>query len=142
MLEEKMEKQLSEEQIQKAIDLNKDEAETLLQDADKMERFLQRLEQKLKNIPKIGDKLADVPILVSLVRSYVKKEYTDLPIGTIIGIVAVLIYFVNPFDIIPDSVPVIGYFDDVAVVAFAIKMAHDDVEEYKKWKEENGKKIL
>lgn len=117
------------------------QAEEMLKDEDKMERFLQRLEKKLKVIPLAGEKLADVPIMVSLIRSYVKKEYTDVPIGTIIAILSALIYFVSPIDIVPDSIPVLGYFDDAAVVAACWKLVDSDVEEYIKWRKENGKEI-
>ena len=93
-----------------------DEAEKLLHDVDELERFLQRLEKKLKTIPIAGNKLAVLPTMISLVRNYMKKEYTDIPIGTVIAIISALIYFVSPMDIVPDSIPVIGYFDDAAVV--------------------------
>lgn len=49
---------------------------------------------------------ADVPIIVSLIRSYIKKEYTDVPIGTVIAILSALIYFVSLIDIFQDSIPV------------------------------------
>ncbi len=106
-----------------------------------MERFLQRLEKKLKIIPVAGEKLAVVPIMASLIRSYWKKEYTDIPIGSIIAILSALIYFVSPIDIVPDSVPVLGYFDDAAVVAACWKMVESDVSEYQKWREKTGKVI-
>ena len=44
-------------------------AKTLLDDVDELERFLQRLEKKLKTIPALGDKLAVLPIMISLVRN-------------------------------------------------------------------------
>ena len=88
------------------------EAEVLLQDEDKMERFLQRLEKKLRIVPLVGDRLAVVPVMVSLLKNYYKKEYTDIPIGTILAIISALLYFVSPIDIVPDSVPALGYFDD------------------------------
>ena len=52
-----------------------------------------------------------------------------------------LIYFVSPIDIIPDSIPAIGYFDDAAVVAACWKLVESDIEEYEKWREENIKKV-
>ena len=36
-------------------------------------------------------------------------------------IVAALIYFVSPYDAIPDSVPILGQIDDAVVVRFALK---------------------
>lgn len=130
-----------EEAAQTTLESGYAKAEELLKDEDKMERFLQRLEKKLKVIPLAGEKLADVPILVSLVRNYIKKEYTDVPIGTIIAIVSALIYFVSPIDIVPDSIPVLGYFDDAAVVAACWKLVESDVEEYLIWRKNNGKEI-
>ena len=52
-----------------------------------------------------------------------------------------LIYFVSPIDIIPDSIPAIGYFDDAAVVAACWKLVESDIEEYEKWRVENINKI-
>lgn len=120
---------------------NYGEAEEMLKNVDEVERFLQRLEKKLKTVPVAGNKLADVPIMVSLIRNYIKKEYTDVPIGTIIAILAALIYFVSPIDIVPDSIPVIGYFDDAAVVAACWKLVESDVEEYQEWRKENNLSI-
>ncbi len=116
-----------------------EKAEKMLQDTDKLERFLQRLEKKLKVVPVVGEKLANVPIMASLLKSYVKKEYRDLPIGSIIAILSALIYFVSPIDVIPDSIPVIGYFDDAAVVSVCWKFVESDVQEYIKWREKNNK---
>lgn len=129
----------SEETLKKQIEDKSAEAVELVNDTDKLERFLQRLERKLNKVPGIGKALADIMMLISLVRAYAKKEYTDVPIGTIIAIVGALIYFVSPIDLIPDNVPVIGYLDDLAVINFALKLVHDDIEEYKEWKENSGK---
>ena len=63
---------------------------------------------------------------------YVKKEYTDIPTGTIIAILSALIYFVSPIDFILDSIPGIGYLDDVAVVAVCWNLVSSDIEEYTK----------
>lgn len=134
-----MENNFNEQTALEELEKGYDEAEKLLNDEDKMERFLQRLEKKLKTIPVAGSKLAVVPIMASLIRNYTKKEYTDIPIGTIISIISALIYFVSPIDIIPDSIPVLGYFDDAAVVAACWKLVESDVEEYIKWRDENNK---
>lgn len=114
----------------------------LLNNEDKMERFLERLEEKLKMVPVAGEWLANVPMLISLVRSYVKKEYQDIPVGSMVAIVGALLYILSPVDLIPDTVPGAGYLDDAAVIAWAMKMVHGDVEEYKRWKDENGKRIF
>lgn len=137
-----MEKEFTDEQLSEQISKNSEEAEKLLNDEDRMERFLERLEHKLKKVPVVGKKLSNIPMLASLVRSYVRKDYQDIPIGSIIAIVSALIYFVSPIDLLPDSIPVLGYVDDAAVFAFVWNMVEDDVEEYKKWQEQNGKRVI
>ena len=49
---------------------------------------------------------------------------------------ASLLYFVSPVDLIPD-VPGIGQVDDVAVIGFALKIAHDDLLQYEEWRKKN-----
>ncbi len=134
-----MKENISEQEALKELRRGYSEAEELLKDVDKLERFLQRLEKKLKTIPIAGNKLAVLPTMISLVRNYMKKEYTDIPIGTVIAIISALIYFVSPIDIVPDSIPVIGYFDDAAVVGACWKLVESDIDEYERWREENGK---
>lgn len=136
------ERNFSDEELDLELRKHSKEAEDLINDPDKMERFLQRLEKKLTKVPIVGDKLSDIPIMISLIRSYMKKEYTDIPIGSIIGVVGALIYFLSPIDLLPDTIPILGYLDDIAVINFTLKMIHDDMDDYRKWRDDNGKNQL
>lgn len=139
MDEEKFEQRAKELEDDKIVfqqlEKNKGEAEKLLQDRDKMEHFLARLETKLSLIPVVGNYLSDIPVLISLVRAYVDKTYVEIPIGSILAIISALIYFLSPIDLIPDIIPGLGYLDDAAVLGIAFKLVHDDVAEYKKWRD-------
>lgn len=137
-----MENKFTDEMLESQISKNTKEAEELLKDEDRIERFLERLERKLEKVPVGGKQLSNIPMLVSLVRSYIRKDYRDVPLGSIIAIVSALIYFLSPIDLLPDSIPVLGYVDDAAVFAFVWKMVADDIEEYRKWQEANGKRIF
>lgn len=64
-----------------------------------------------------------------------------MPIGSIIAITSALIYFVSPIDILPDGLPVVGLIDDAIVIAVCLKLVESDVDEYAKWREDNGKVI-
>ena len=57
-------------------------------------------------------------------------------------IVSTLIYIISPFDILPDTIPVVGYIDDIAILSWALKSINPDLEEYKKWRADNGKQII
>lgn len=37
--------------------------------------------------------------------------------------IGALLYFINPIDLIPDHIPLIGYVDDLAVMSLAVSMA-------------------
>ena len=131
---------LSEEEVQARFDKSKEKAKKLLEDKDKMDRFLERLEKKLAHIPVVGGILSEIPTLISLVKAFIEKKYLEIPIGSVIAIVGALIYFLSPVDLIPDLLPAIGLVDDAAVLTLAFKLVHDDVAEYKAWRDKNGSK--
>ena len=126
-----------EEKLLEAVNNNKEEAENLIEDKDKLEEYLKTFEEKLSKIKGIGKSLSEIPILISLVRAYIKGEYTQIPIASIIAVVAALLYLLNVQDIIPDYIPVVGFADDAAVVLFVLKMISVDLEIYKEWRDKN-----
>lgn len=115
-----------------------DEAEALLKDKDKLERMLQKLEKKLNTIPLVGTSLSYVPLMISLVRAYIKGEYEEIPVASIISVIVALIYVLSPVDVIPDPIPGIGYIDDGVVVAGCLALVKTDLIDYKEWREKNG----
>ena len=80
-----------------------------------------------------------IELMTSIVKSYYRKEYRKVPVGTIVSIVSALAYVINPFDLIPDVIPGIGQLDDALVVAFCFKMVQLDLDKYALWLEENPK---
>ncbi len=126
---------MAESDAQLLLESNFSEAEEVISNPDALENLLQRLEEKLRLVPLAGDALSNVPVLVSMVRSYANKEYPNIPLGTMIAIVSALIYFLSPIDLIPDGIPVAGYVDDAAVVFACLNMVQSDVDEYKAWRD-------
>ena len=110
-------------------------AEALLKDEQKINELLLRMEEKFKVIPGIGEKLSHIPVFISLVRSYIKKEYTKVPLGTLIAIISAIIYCVSPADLIPDTIPGVGIVDDAAVVTACLLLVDSDIEEYLAWRD-------
>lgn len=131
---------ITEEQAKKEYEKGCKEAEKLLKNPDELEKILQKLERKLNVIPMVGSTFAIVPAMISLVRSYIKKEYTEIPLGSIVGIISSLIYILSPIDFFPDVTGPLGYLDDAAVLMICLKAgAEDDIKEYQKWREKNNK---
>ena len=136
-----MKKNITKKEAQEELEKGYSKAEKMLEDKEKTERFLQKLEKKLKVIPKLGDTLAMVPILLSLVRSYIKKEYTEIPLGSIIAVLSALIYILAPVDAIPDAIPAAGLIDDALLITTCLKLVKSDVDEYIIWRKENNKEL-
>ena len=136
----------SREELNAALHNNDSEALAIIKDLNKWENFKKKIEEFLKKarkIPVLGGFVDDIITMVSLVDSYVKKEYMDIPVGTIVSIVAALIYLLSPIDLIPDVIPVIGYLDDAAVIMLVLGLGvNNDLNKYRGWQEENKKKSL
>ena len=78
----------------------------------------------------------DAKLLLAMVKDYWRKSYGQTPFGVIGAIVFTLIYVFNPFDLVPDVLPVIGQVDDASVFAACLMLIERDLRKYKKWKEE------
>ena len=142
MIDEETKPEITEEKVKEEYEKGFKEAKRLLKNPDKLEVLLQKLEKKLKVLPVVGNTFAIVPAMISLVRSYVKKEYTEVPLGTIVGIISALIYILSPIDLVPDAIPVAGYADDTAILLACLKAgAEDDIKDYQKWRDEHQKNI-
>ena len=116
------------------------EAQELLQDSSKVDALLIALEERLKEIPVAGPVLANIPLTVSLVKSFIGKEYTEVPVRVIVTLVSSFIYIVKRKDLVPDYIPVVGYVDDVSVLGFALKFCEPELEAYRQWRDEKLQK--
>lgn len=109
------------------------QAERLLADKDQLEDFLVGIEAKLRKVPFAGEQLSMIPALVSMLRSYVKKDYREIPKGVLLAAVGALIYFLSPLDALPDFFTGFGLLDDVFVLNACLKLIKSDVEDYRAW---------
>jgi uncharacterized membrane protein YkvA (DUF1232 family) len=75
----------------------------------------------------------DISALLRMLRAWKDKTYTKLPKKTIIAALAALLYFVNPMDLLPDVLPLIGFIDDAAVVGLVMAAIRDDLEAFQEW---------
>jgi len=75
----------------------------------------------------------DLRTLLRLIRTWARKEYRDVPWRTIVLAIAAVVYFVNPFDVIPDFLPGLGFIDDAVIIAFVAHSIHKDLEKFRRW---------
>ena len=114
------------------------QAEELLQNPAKVEELLQELENKLKEIPNVGEYVSRLPLMISMIRGYIRKEYTAVSPKVIVSLVAAVIYLLLGKDLIPDKTPIVGYADDLAVFVAAFAVSAPELDAYAQWRAENG----
>jgi len=103
-----------------------------------VEKVVNRSEEIKKKFTPYGPLkrfIDDGKLLIAMVKDYWMKIYRQTPYGTIGAIVFTLIYVLNPFDLVPDVLPVIGQVDDASVFAACLMLIQRDLNQYKKWKE-------
>ena len=75
----------------------------------------------------VGQILLDkITTLSRMVKCYFSGEYRIIPWGSIVKIIAVLIYFISPIDVIPDFLPLVGFTDDLAITMWLFSSLKTD----------------
>jgi uncharacterized membrane protein YkvA (DUF1232 family) len=65
---------------------------------------------------------ANLPFAEDLLAAYYCAFDRDTPLHVKAALLGALAYFVLPFDFVPDILPVLGYADDAAVLATAVRL--------------------
>lgn len=112
------------------------QAEEMMKEDSKLEEILKGTEERLKDIPKVGESLSRLPLMLSLIRSYIAKEYTNVSPKVVVSMVSALIYLLKGRDLIPDKTPLIGYADDIAVTGLALKLVEKELDDYAAWRQQ------
>ena len=73
-----------------------------------------------------------IVLFSQMIKAYVQGTYRKLPAIALAKIAAVLIYFISPFDFIPDVLPIIGFTDDLALVLWVGKSIKNELDEFEK----------
>lgn len=127
---------LDKNKIQELLNESSAKVEAIMKDTAALENILQSAEQKLKDIPGVGQYAAKLPLMLSMIRSYIAKEYTEVSPKVVVSMVGALVYMLKGKDLIPDKIPVIGVVDDLAVLGLALQVNSSELETYAKWREE------
>lgn len=140
--------EFTEKELKSALFSNSEEAEDIVNDPEKMKSFQDKVKkwiEKGKKIPVLENVIDSIVLMVELLDDYRTKEYTQIPIKSLLAIVAGLIYVISPIDLIPDVVPFVGYIDDVAIIMLVLEMISSDLDDYRAWrksKTESARKSL
>jgi len=104
------------------------------------------LDKVLKNEAKIEKKrkaldpqkffrlFKQVKLSLEMLKDYKKGVYRNIPWKAIAIIVTAIIYFLNPIDLIPDFMGILGFTDDAIVLGFVFTSLRQEMKRYCEWK--------
>ena len=119
------------EALQKGEDIIQNDQLGLL---NLIKRALQKVTETAANSNLTVVKLLNhyIVLFSQMIKAYVQGTYRKLPAIALAKIAAVLIYFISPFDFIPDVLPIIGFTDDLALVLWVGKSIKNELDEFEK----------
>lgn len=80
-------------------------------------------------------------ILGKLIKYYATGQYRDIEVKNLLIIIASLVYFLSPIDIVPDFIPLLGFTDDIALLTFVFRSLGDEIEKFEIWDLNNNKSV-
>jgi uncharacterized membrane protein YkvA (DUF1232 family) len=111
------------------------DAEACVRDSMRLRQLVEDAVGKISIIPRgpFADTWPYLMGMIRLIRDYQRAEYRDISEPNLLTVIAAILYFVSPFDVIPDWVPVLGHIDDAFVVSLALKSVRMDLDTFMAW---------
>ena len=128
---------ISKEQLLDGLFAIKEKSEQTLRDSVQLGQLISAVQMK---ILKSGDKVAavktDLKDLLAMVKGQINGSYDSVPWKSLVAITGGLIYFVNPFDLMPDFLAGIGYVDDLKMLEIIVRQVQVDLDAYRSFRDE------
>ncbi len=122
--------------LENSFERAKRAAESYAGDPERASRLLDEATEKGNRQKRIfGSLWADFVAVLRLLRAWNRGLYRGVRWSTILASLAALIYFVNPFDLMPDIFPIFGYLDDATIVAWVLHSIRGDLENFRAWEQ-------
>ncbi|MFO8099598.1 MAG: YkvA family protein [Salinibacter sp.] len=103
-------------------------------DLDTVVERAETIERRFRGDGPLGRLVEDGRLLLNLVRDARRGGYREVPVWTLSAAGFALLYVLNPFDLIPDALPVLGLVDDAAVVSACLALIEQDLYAYRAWR--------
>ena len=80
----------------------------------------------------------DLITFIQLCKSWLSGDYRDISKSAIVTLLAAIMYFLIPFDVLPDFIFGFGYLEDVAVARYGLKTVRGEIEAFRLWQRGQG----
>ncbi len=112
-------------------------ASTILGDKKKLEEVLNASKARLGEVSLENSKLSklghNLRVFLRMIQAFTKGKYTEAPWKSMVAIVAGVIYFLMPIDLIPDFIPFTGFIDDFTVIMLIANAFQHDIKQFEVW---------
>lgn len=81
----------------------------------------------------LGEVTDEFKTLGRLVAAYSRGDYRDIPLDSLLMVIAGLVYVVSPLDLVPEAIPIAGYADDAVAVGVVIRQVHHELTAFREW---------
>lgn len=124
----------------KYFDQAKKRAGKVLSNKEKLEEVLSATKNRLGEVHLENSKLSklgqNLRLFLRMVRAYTSGTYKEVPWKSMVAIVAGIIYFLMPLDLVPDFIPFTGFLDDFTVIMLISNAFQQDIEDFEIWEAE------
>jgi len=128
----KKKKEIDEEYLKKGVAQVKDG------DVEIAAKNQEQIEDKIANSGALRKYTELGKLMFAMLNDYRSGIYNNIPWFTIASIAFTVLYVLNPFDLMPDFLPGIGYIDDFAVMTVTLRFIETDLHKYLDWKLEDN----
>lgn len=91
---------------------------------------LSKVDLKSVSVASAKDQLS---VFSRIASAYVSGKYRDISWKSILIVLAAIIYFLNPIDLVPDMIPVLGLTDDFSVLLWVYNTISSEVDKFLAW---------
>lgn len=105
--------------------------------AGRITLLIARLSKKMTNVNWSKNSLSEakekLTIFSRMANAYASGKYRSIPWKAVMTVLAAIIYFLNPLDLIPDFVPLMGLTDDFGVLLWVYNSISTEVDKFLVW---------
>jgi uncharacterized membrane protein YkvA (DUF1232 family) len=111
------------------------DAKSCISDRESLQALFNEAAKKAAAVPKepFKESWPYLQTMLRLIRAHHRGEYEQVPNDAVLWVVAALNYLIDPFDLIPDKTPFLGFVDDATVVEFAVDKTRQTLDDFMTW---------
>lgn len=111
----------------------------ILQLVAQLTHRLYRIDKTNFNVPELQERFR---ILSRMTASYARGHYRAVPLKTVLTLLAAILYFLNPFDLVPDAIFGFGFADDLAVLTWVYRASVQEIDKFLQWEKSVSSSVV